>query len=465
MKFQNAPIKNQYSLIKLDFVVFWSLAFFVLCGSFNLSGSVFAQSTEIEKQLNKPVHPKNVKTRPAEKPRVETVRAKPKPKTNAVTKGGAIKPTGNKPEERQQVTFRTGAATVEIWSDGKQLGLSDNAGKFITSLAGGEHLITARKYNQDLFASTKISVSSDVNSFDFSADVAKGLDEVRQAQIDEEKNKPAEPPPVDSDTILRKYRDPESQNSITLKDWQAVYDQCHQQAAIGNTDNKIEAICSFAQGQVELSLGNRQKAVSLFSAAVLFLPNSPILHYGLGVAQLSAGNTVDATTSFTKTIQLDNKFSLAYKELGKIYQGQDRTREAASYYQQAQSLGDNTPDLRLKIAETQIKNKNCPAAVKELEVLQTQSPNAGVLTALSDCYVEQKRFVSAIEVLGKAIQLDPTSAVAQYRIGVLYLKQKEFVKAKESLEQALKLDGEGKTVNRKEIQGLIGKAQRRATNE
>ncbi len=465
MKFQNAPVKNQYSLIKLNFVVFWSLAFFVFCGIFNFPGSAFAQTTEIEKQLNKPIHPKSTKTRPTEKPKVEPVRAKLKPKTVAITKGGAAKPIGNKPEERQQVTFRTGAGTVEIWSDGKQLGISDNAGKFTTSLQSGDHLIAARKYNQDLFASTKISVSSEVNSFDFSADVAKGLDGIRQAQIDEEKSKPVEPPPVDSDTLLRNYRDPEAQKSITLKDWQSVYDQCRQQAAIGNTDNKIEAISSFAQGQIELSLGNRQKAVSLFSAAVLFLPNSPILHYGLGVAQLSAGNVTDATNSFTKTIQLDNKFPLAYKELGKIFQAQDRTREAASYYQQAETLGDNTPDLRLKIAETQIKNKNCSAAVKELEILQTQSPSSGVFTALSDCYIEQKRFVSAIEVLNKAIQLDPASAVAQYRIGVLYLKQKEFAKAKESLEQALKLDAEGKTVNRKEIQGLIGKAQRRASNE
>ncbi|MEP6923863.1 MAG: tetratricopeptide repeat protein [Pyrinomonadaceae bacterium] len=462
MKFQDAPCKYQNLQRKINVVVL--SGFFVLLGTLSLQGMVSAQTTtEIEKQLNKTPRKKNTSPPPAGTPK-KTAPA-PLKKKIVISKANKGKPAPVKVAELQSVVFTTGALEVELWSDGKLIGISDKTGKLTKLMAGGEHQIFARKYDKDLFKPLKITVTQEQNNFDFSADIAKAVDEIGQSQTTDNKIEENDPQPVDANAILKNYQDPQTTDSVTRNDWQSIYDQCRRQGAIGNTNNDIEALSSFAQGQIELSLGNRQKALSLFSAAALYSPNSPIIHYGLGIAQVSAKNINAAATSFDKTIKLDNKFSLAYKERGRIYQDQGRIKEAATYYQQAQKLGDNTPELRLKFAETQIKNKNCAAAVKELEILRTESPSLIGLMALSNCYVEQKRPVSAIETLRKAIELDPNSAEAYYQIGVIYLKQKEYSKAKQSLEKALILDADGKAVNRRELQALIAKAQKRANND
>lgn len=460
MKFQVAPFENPHFGKKLCLLVL--SAFFILFGVLNCQViTVSAQTTEIEKQLNPP-RKKSANQPPTVKLKKNTA-VSPKKKV-VISKSRNGKPAPIKVEELQPVLFTTGALAVEIWDDGKLIGISDKTGKLTKLLASGEHQIFARKYDKDLFKPVKIVVNQEQNNFDFSADIAKAIDEIGQSQVADNKIEDNDPQPVDANAILKNYQNPQKTASVTPKDWQAIYDQCRRQGAIGNTNNDVEALSSFAQGQIELSLGNRQKALSLFSAAALYSPNSPIIHYGLGSAQVTAGNINEALTSLGKTIKLDGKFALAYKEIGKIYQDQGKFKEAASAYQQAQKLGDNTPDLRLKVAETQIKNKNCGAAVKELEILQTESPSLGGLMALSNCYIEQKRPVSALEALEKAIELDPKSAEAQYRIGVIYLKQKEYGKAKQSLERALALDADGKTVNRRELQELIEKAQKRAQN-
>lgn len=468
MKPQNSFLKNQTMQRKLYSYLFATVC--VLSGLLvQAQTAIFAQdnTTEIEKQLRK-----NLKNKSAKPPRSGTEKSnktvapvKTKKKV-AITKTKTLKQPDVKVEERQQVTFKTGAVDVEIWSNGKKLGISDKAARLTASLGDGEHLVVARKYDQNLFESIKIVVSSKQNSFDFSAEIAKAVDNLRQTtQIVPVANKINDPQPVDANAVLRTYQDPQTTDSITVKDWQAVYDQCRSSVELGNNNNNVEALCLFAQGQIELSLENRPKAISLFRGAVTMLPNSPILHYGLGVAHGAAGDAIEATNSFAKVIKLDNKFALAYQELGKIYQAQNKIKEAANYFQQAVRLGVNSPDLRLWIVENQIKNKDCSAVIKELESLSKDAPSVRGLTALSDCYIEQKRAHSAIEVLGKAIELEPKSAVPHYRVGIIYLKQKEFSKAKDSFERAAELDPEGKTINRKELKDLSEKAQKRANNE
>ena len=123
------------------------------------------------------------------------------------------------------------------------------------------------KYDKALFEPIKITVSPEQNSFDFSASIARAVDEIGQAQPVEIPVKAEPLKIVDAKAILKNYQEPQTSNSVTLQDWQAVYEQCRSSVEIGNTDNNIEALCSFAQGQIELALGNRPKAVSLFSAA------------------------------------------------------------------------------------------------------------------------------------------------------------------------------------------------------
>lgn len=411
------------------------------------------KSTTKETSKKKP-QPKPVKTVPVKQTNPPRPIRQPKPRPRQ-------KPLP-KVEERQQVTFMTGATGVEILLNGKSHGLSDKNGKLSAWVVNGEHNIVAAKYNQNLFDASNITVNAEQKTFDFSAQVAKGLDNIRQNLPSPNDEPSTEAKTIDVTAVLDAYRDPNKTDTVTVKDWQTIYEQSQKQLMFGSTDNGIEGLNTFAQGQVELSLGNKVKALNLFEAAAnIYVPNSAMMHYGLGVVRLSNGNLNDAGSSFIKTLQLDPKYALAYKGLGDVYLAQNKTREAATQYQQAQRLGMTAPGLRLNIAEVQIKNKNCAAAMKELEVLRTEAPSAGVMMALSDCYLEQKRAVSAIEALKEALSLEPNSPVIHYKLGAIYYKQKEYGNAKESLEKALILDTDNK-LDQKELKEMITKAQKNA---
>ena len=198
--------------------------------------------------------------------------------------------------QRFRVVFNTGATGVEILANNESIGVSDKNGKLTAYVEQGEHLISARKYEKDLFDPKTIKVSSKETSFNVSADVAKGLDSL-PPQNDNTAVTPnvgkiepqvVTPPVVDAQAILEAYADPQKTDAIRLEDWQAVYEQSRQKLALGNTENDIEGLFAFAQGQIEMSNKNMVKAVNSFSAATVFLPTSGIVYYGLGRTKNSA---------------------------------------------------------------------------------------------------------------------------------------------------------------------------------
>jgi tetratricopeptide (TPR) repeat protein len=359
---------------------------------------------------------------------------------------------------RYRVTILTGASGVELWAGGNKLGVSDENFRVVAYLGNGDYQLTAKKDGQDLNATLPFTVSVQQTDFDFSAQINQAVSQLQPQPGDDAKAAEAT---VDVAALLEAYKDPARTESVTLKDWQAIYKQEMQKQLNGDTADDIEAVSSFAQGQIELAQGNQKKAISAFNASTVFLPNSALAHYGLGNAYLANNQLAEATAAYQKAIQLDVKFPFPYKQLGDVMMAQGKNKEAAGFYQQAKNLGLNNAGLRLNLAETQIKMKNCVGALKELEVLQNENPSTGVFLALGGCYAEMKRPVSAIEAFNKAIELDSASPVAYFKVGEIYVDQKEYEKAKESLEKALALDVEGRQVNRKEVQDLIEKARKR----
>jgi tetratricopeptide (TPR) repeat protein len=85
-------------------------------------------------------------------------------------------------------------------------------------------------------------------------------------------------------------------------------------------------------------------------------------------------------------------------------------------------------------------------------------PKAEVFISIGNGYEKLKRDVSAIEAYQKAIDSDPNSALAYYKLADVYLNQREYTKAKESYEKAISLDPEWKTLNKTEAQKKLREA-------
>jgi len=85
-------------------------------------------------------------------------------------------------------------------------------------------------------------------------------------------------------------------------------------------------------------------------------------------------------------------------------------------------------------------------------------PKAEVFISIGIGYEKLKRDVSAIEAYQKAIDADPNSALAYYRLADVYLSQREYTKAKEAYEKAIALDPEGKIVKKTDAQKKLKEA-------
>lgn len=81
----------------------------------------------------------------------------------------------------------------------------------------------------------------------------------------------------------------------------------------GNVDDILQL------GEIFVANNNSTAAAALFSAAVKFLPKSPRIWFGLGVAYLGETHYEDAVKALETSLALDPKLELAYVVLGQGY--------------------------------------------------------------------------------------------------------------------------------------------------
>jgi tetratricopeptide (TPR) repeat protein len=432
-----------------------------ICGT-----SVQAQEPESGKLLTgttqqnpQPSPNSNVRKRPPKK-NDKTGGRRNTPRVPVDTGNGSVAKGGKK---RSSVTFYTGAPEIELLLDGKSIGTSGKDTRLVTVVDDGDHTLTAKKDGNDLKFSQLITISTKQTTVDVANSLNRVVTQMQPSDQPKtvEVTAKVENKTVSSETIIEAYKDPMRTTSVSAKDWEAIYKQNMELMLAGNTKNDIEGMASFAKGQTMLAAGNYKEAVSAFSAATVFLPDWALMYYGLGLAKQTAGFPAEAVVEYQKAIRLEDKFALPYRQMGGILLAQGKNKEAATYFQKARLMGDDTPEVKLGIASSQLKNKNCTAAMKELQALETESPSSGVFMALGECYLQQKKSLSAIEYFKKAVDLEPNAPQAHFKLGETYFEEKEYDKAKESLERALSLDTDNKYINRKEVEGLIEKARKK----
>src|SRR5262249_36541251 len=80
-------------------------------------------------------------------------------------------------------------------------------------------------------------------------------------------------------------------------------------------------------------------------------------------------------------------------------------------------------------------------AVAEYKAVLEQNPqNVSALTALSQLYLQSKRYKEPEDMLRQLLKISPDSPAALMRLGSLDIETKQFEKAGESLQAVLKID-------------------------
>ncbi len=154
-----------------------------------------------------------------------------------------------------------------------------------------------------------------------------------------------------------------------------------------------------------------------------------VFYYDKGWCENELKKYSEAVSSLTKSVQLDNKYSDAYTELGYSYYELNLNDESINNYRIAVALSNEADYLPLLgMADVYYDNlKNYDSALVYYEKgTRIQKKNKTAFYRLGWCYNDRDRFSDAIEPLQEAILLDDEFDNARTELGYAYYKLKQY---------------------------------------
>ena len=365
------------------------------------------------------------------------------------------------PKNYLDVMFVAKEPAVEVFLNEKKIGQTDEKFQLSKKLAAGEYLVMAKNNRRVLLTTRRVTINSEQTTVKlFDEIVPKPTPKVEEPVQQKEKTELEIALEISERVkkILQTYADPATTDSVTTEDWQMVFQAAQLGQLQGYTAVQIEAQRWFASGQIELAKGDYTNAFTAFNKAQEFMPTSALPFFALGNTYFANQKYADALKLYQKALQIDTKMAIGYKKLGDTQRLLGREKEAIAAYKHAIEFGYATLETRFWLGTLMLETKQIEEAIKELEAVAKEMPKAEVFISIGNGYEKLKRDVSAIEAYQKAIDADPNSALAYYKLADVYQSQREYTKAKEAYEKALALDPEGKVVNKPELQKKVKEA-------
>lgn len=427
---------------------------------------LLAQGAEIENNIYKNTKTKKETTKP--KTTKQVVKPAPPKATppkkvvnKPVAKKSPVKKTTKKTNNSILVTFNTPEPNQVIWRGNEKIGTTNEEAKLETWMSKGNYLVSVK--NQDgeiVLNSMLISISAENKSFKLEKPIVE--EEIPQPTAEESLEEQQLKVTLDDaekvNDILLRYGDPLKTSTVTLADWEFVYQMAQANQIKDFTAIQIEAQRWFSSGQIDFAKGNYANAYAAFVKSAEFMPDSAYPFYALGEAYWANKQAADALIAYQKAVQINPKFALAHKKIGDIHLVSNRTKEASASYQTAVKNGFDTPDVRFALGKSYLKNREWDNASKELEFVVKEAPTGDVYVTLGDLYLELKRNISAYEAYKKATELAPNSAQAFYKLGEILFNEREYELSKVAFESAVGLDEKGTQININQAKKLLREA-------
>lgn len=241
---------------------------------------------------------------------------------------------------------------------------------------------------------------------------------------------------------------------------------------LGKSINELETAAKLAPDDIDVAytlgiayLRNRQPAAAqqLYNALVKRFGEKPQLHVIIGRAYRQSGLLADAAEEFKKAIALDSRFPRAHYYLGITYlldEGQSKIADALEQFKIEVAANPNEFFANYYLGVVYNFQRQWDLAITSLQRASTIQPsNPDPYFQLGQAYQELNNHQEAIEVLRKAIALNPDLAhnksqvtTAHHRLAQSLLKtgqteagQKELQIAADLKAQAFKLEQQTQT--------------------
>lgn len=140
------------------------------------------------------------------------------------------------------------------------------------------------------------------------------------------------------DQIFSRYTNIRQSAGVTARDWRGVLFQSARNPNPSISRGQI----LLAQGHLSLAKRKPFDAINQFRAASQVMP-TPVVYYSLGRAYMTNGQPKLAEDAFSRAVERDRNFALAYRGLGDAIAGQGDGKRAAKQFARANELGARVP--------------------------------------------------------------------------------------------------------------------------
>jgi len=201
-----------------------------------------------------------------------------------------------------------------------------------------------------------------------------------------------------------------------------------------------------------------EKAREQFELAFERDLGSPYAYHGMGAYHLVKGNMKESERNLKKAIQLDEKFTRAHLELGKLYMAQEDRLSAQRQFVKVLAYEPGNNDVRSILGYQYLKDKRWESAADEfLVVLSKNADHVGALKGLAITFSMQKRVKEAIEKFERVLELDPRDLDSYVFLTNIYRslgKKEEAIKVLERVLEVLPKDNANAEAVREEIKNI-----------
>jgi len=205
-------------------------------------------------------------------------------------------------------------------------------------------------------------------------------------------------------------------------------------------DSKAHGSQTFEQANLEYDSGRFSKALDLFDAAIASGLANEVVFNNKGASLDALGRNEEAVECYKKATYINDKYELAWHNLGNSLFIQEHFWGAARAYTKATHLRSDRKENWSGLAASYTKlgrKRNAKKAIERLSRFVSEDSSTVLLQ--SDLYLDGGFSDLAVEKCNEYISLKPESVEGYARLGTVEHERGEYDKAIDSFESALKI--------------------------
>lgn len=209
---------------------------------------------------------------------------------------------------------------------------------------------------------------------------------------------------------------------------------------VNNLNNNIYpgARSQFEEGKKLVKLGDLEKAVGCFQAAIKIQPDYIPAYNQLGNTWQGLGKFEEAISAYQKLLEINPHVAAAYCNLGAIWQLQNQDEQAIAAYQKAIEIKPDFTLAHLNLGKLYTNQRHFFLAQTCLQTALDLEPNlAETHYQLGNILQQMGELSKAIACFQNALKLQPNFIDALHNLGCLLLLQPELTQAQRCFQQIL----------------------------